>query len=158
MSVSAPASIVALLPFFLQLLEKIIEKIGILGKGATSAQLKLDKRPVMQATFVNAGNASAVLEAIWAYFEWNRKGNEIITSHFSFFLSLIFAAMESSKQTFKIEGVYAVGLIIVFVSFVVFVRKLLTSAAGAYRPFSGWGLWTWVMFAAIIAVEAWEHL
>jgi hypothetical protein len=71
---------------------------------------------------------------------------------------LIFAAMESSKQTFKIEGVYVAGLIIVFVSFVVFVRKLLRSAAGAYRPFPGWTIWTWVMFATIVAVEAWEHL
>jgi len=114
MSFAIPPSIIELLPLFLQLLERVVAKIGILGKDATRAQIMLDRRPVMQATFVKAGNASAVLDAIETHFEWNRRGNEIIASHLSFVLSLIFAAMESSKQAFKIEGVYVVGLVIVF--------------------------------------------
>jgi len=137
--------------------ERGIEKIGILGKGTIIEQLKLDGRPVMQAIFVKAGNAAAVLEAIETYFDWNRTGNEIITAHLAFFLSMLVAAMESSKEVFKLEGVYVIGLMIIFSSFVVFVRKLLRSSAAADRPFRGWGVWTWVMFVTIVVVEASEH-
>jgi hypothetical protein len=157
MTVNIPPAIVALLPYFLQVAERGIEKIGILGKGAIIEQLKLDQRPVMKEIFVRAGNAAAVLEAIGTYFDWNRTGNEIITAHLAFFLSVLVAAMESSKQAFKIEGVYVIGLVIIFSSFVVFVKKLLRSSAAADCPFRGWGVWTWVMFVTILGAEAWEH-
>jgi len=65
--------------------------------------------------------------------------------------------MESSKEAFKIEGVYIIGVVIVFISFIVFVRQLLRSSAAADHPFRGWGIWIWVMFVTILAVEATEH-
>jgi hypothetical protein len=157
MTVTIPPAVIVLLPYVLQVAERGIEKIGILGKGTIIQQLRLDARPVMQEVFVKSGNAGAVLEAIETYFDWNQTGNEIITAHLVFFLSVLVAAVESSRQAFKIEGVYALGLVIIFSSFVVFVRKLLRSSAAADRPFRGWGVWTWVLFLAIVGVEASEH-
>lgn len=158
MTVGIPASILVLLPSVLQMLERVLNKIGFIGKDAIRTQLLLDKRHVVRSTFVTAANGSALLDAIGTYFEYNRRANELLALHVSFILSLIFGAMENSGEALKIEGWYVGGIVLVVLSFVIFVFRLVRSAPSATRPFPGWSIWAWAMFVIIISAEGIERI
>jgi hypothetical protein len=160
MPVDIPPSILLLLPSILQLLERALEEIGFLSIKSIKAKIAFDNRPVIKATFVTPKNGPAILNAVSTYFKYNKLGNEIITLHISFFLSLLFGAMENSGEILKIEGGYVAGVCIVFGSFCAFVFTLLrseASAPSAARPFPVWSIWTWTMFVVIIAFEGIER-
>jgi hypothetical protein len=159
MSFDIPPSIIALLPSVLQLLERVLDRIGFIGNKTIRTQIKLDKRPVIKSTFVTPQNGPAILDAVETYFTFNERANEIIKLHLSFMLSLYLGSVEKSADPLKLEGWYVGGLLIVILSFIIFIfAKLLRSSPTDVHPFPGWGVWTWAMFVMIVVAEGMERL
>jgi hypothetical protein len=155
-----PVSLVALLPPMLELITRGLETLKLLGGNMVRKKIRLDHRPVIKKTFVDAPNGGAILDALKTYFTFDAEANEIIKLHISFIVSLYFAAIEKSREFFKIEGWPVAGLIVVSISFFIFSVYFFRDkfSPTSVEPFKTWRLWTWALFIAILAGEGGERL
>jgi hypothetical protein len=156
-----PLSLVALLPQFLEFIEKILDSAGLLGKKFIRSNLAQDDTGFIRYNFVESYSHEDNFKAIETYFDFEESASDILKRHLSFMLSLYFASIAKTHDFLKLEGLPVAGMIIVGLSLFIFIILLFVRnrwSGAAENPLRWWSYWTWAIFLAIVGWEIVEHL
>ncbi len=151
-------SLIALLPAFLQLIERLSEVLKFLGKDFVFQALQADDRKAVKAFFEGEPGKER-FKAVAGIFEFEETASDIIKRFVCFSISIYFMAVQRSGDLLSLKGWPVAGLALVVILLSVFIIRLAAgkikiAAEGALRLWSGF---SWVIFFALLAFEAAEH-
>jgi hypothetical protein len=153
-----PPSLIALFPLLLELIERILEQIGLAGDTLVERLLAKDTRQVW--TSLPAGQRPSILELMKEYFRFGERVDQIIRAHLAFLLSIYFANVEHTKDMLEVKGWPVAGLVVVGVSLFVFLVQLSrgTFQVARKHQLPAWRIWFWVQLIVILGIQIAEHL
>ena len=153
-----PPSLIALFPLLLELIERILEQIGLAGDALVERLLDKDTRQVWKS--IPEGQRPGILEMMKEYFRFGERVDQLIRAHLAFLLSIYFANVERTKDMLEVKGWPVAGLIIVGLSLFVLLVQLSRGSFQVARkhqlPF--WRIWFWVHLILILSVQIADHL
>jgi hypothetical protein len=152
-------AIIAILPPLLELVEQVLDRVGILGGHYIEQRLKTDTRPIIKNTFVLAANGTDVLNAIGTYFNFDATAGDIIKFHLAYLISIYVEGVSVTHDLFSIRGWPIVAILIVGGSLIIFLIGLIKDkfSPADPDPFPRWGKWTWLLCVVVVGFEAWQH-
>jgi hypothetical protein len=156
------APFIALLPVFLEIIDRGLDYLGFSGPQLSYERLKspIETRQLLKNVFVTPANGQSLFMDIWGYAEFDQTAGDIIKFHLAFMVSLYFGAVAETKDFLKIEGWPLIGIGVLVISLFVFLLRFLRNKyhPAHRRPFLAWRVWTSVIFVAIIVFEGWDLL
>ena len=159
MELLIPPSLVALLPIFLEIFERILDGIGLVGEKMLDRRLKADKRVEIRK-MVDEDPSSTSLTVLKGYFSFEEKANKIFSSHLAFIVSIFIANAEVHHKLLSLSGWPLIAMVVTVTSLCTFLFGL---ANDYYKPEGKyqlpiWRFWTMGLFIAIAGSEIVWHM